>query len=477
MNRAEVAEWIDTEEYRDLNFQRKALVINPPRGCQPLGAVFCACGFEGTLPLVHGSQGCVAYFRNCLSRHFREPFSAVSTSMTEDAAVFGGMNNLIEGFQNAYALYRPKMIAISTSCMAEVIGDDVNSFVLKAKELGVIPRELPTPFAHTPSFAGSHIHGYDQMLQAILAYLTEGKRGKRAGGRKEGSGRINLIPGFDPHVANLREIKRILSLMGVEYTVLADNSDVLDSPQTGQFELYPGGTRLEEVKDSIHATATVGLQKFSTLQTIKFVQEAFEQEGLSLYPPVGIGATDRFLMEIQRITGRPIPEALERERGRAVDAATDAHPYIHGKRFALFGDPDGVYAITHFLLEMGGEPVHILAATGTKQFDNEMKALLRSSPFGGQAHLYIGKDLWHLRSLLMTDPVDLLIGDSHGKWAARDAGIPLLRIGYPIFDRVNLHRYPTIGYQGTIHLITWIANTLIEEVDRKSDAAHFELLR
>ena len=477
MNCAETTEWINTEEYKELNFQRKALVINPPRACQPLGAVLCACGFEGTLPLVHGSQGCVAYFRNNLSRHFREPFSAVSTSMTEEAAVFGGLNNLIEGLQNACSLYKPKMIAISTTCMAEVIGDDLNGFILKARELGAVPKDFPIPFAHTPSFVGSHIHGYDHMLHAILAYFTEGKRKKRAPARADGSAKINIIPGFEPHVANIREVKRWLDLMGAEYTILADNSDVLDSPLKGDFEMYPGGTRLEDVANAIHATATLGLQKFSTMQTIKFVQETFEHEGLSVYPPLGIRATDRFFMEIQRLTGRPIPDELEKERGRAVDAATDCHQYLHGKRFALFGDPDGVFAMTAFLLEMGGEPVHILAATGTKQFESEMKGLLKSSPFGGKAGLYIGKDLWHLRSLLMTEPVDMLIGDSHGKWAARDAGIPLLRIGYPIFDRVNLHRYPTLGYQGAINLITWIANTLMDEVDRSSDDAHFELLR
>jgi nitrogenase molybdenum-iron protein beta chain len=77
----------------------------------------------------------------------------------------------------------------------------------------------------------------------------------------------------------------------------------------------------------------------------------------------------------------------------------------------------------------------------------------------------------------MTDPVDMLIGTSYGKFAARDADIPLVRIGYPIVDRVNLHRYPTIGYQGIINLITWIANTFLEMTDRLSDDEHFELMR
>jgi nitrogenase molybdenum-iron protein beta chain len=90
---ARVSEWTKGWEYREKNFAREALTVNPAKGCQPVGAIFAAVGFEGTLPFVQGSQGCVAYFRTHLSRHYKEPFSAVSSSMTEDAAVFGGINS------------------------------------------------------------------------------------------------------------------------------------------------------------------------------------------------------------------------------------------------------------------------------------------------------------------------------------------------------------------------------------------------
>lgn len=92
--------------------------------------------------------------------------------MTEDAAVFGGLTNMQEGLQNAIALYKPKMIAVNTTCMAEVIGDDLNGFIRVAKEKGLIPEDFPTPFAHTPSFVGSHITGYDNQLKGILEYMT-----------------------------------------------------------------------------------------------------------------------------------------------------------------------------------------------------------------------------------------------------------------------------------------------------------------
>lgn len=149
-------EWTKTWEYREKNFAREALTVNPAKACQPLGAVFVAVGFEGTLPFVHGSQGCVAYYRSHFSRHFKEPSSCVSSSMTEDAAVFGGLNNMVDGLANAYSMYKPKMIAVSTTCMAEVIGDDLNAFIKNAKEKGSVPEEFDVPFAHTrPSSAAT----------------------------------------------------------------------------------------------------------------------------------------------------------------------------------------------------------------------------------------------------------------------------------------------------------------------------------
>ncbi|HEY5999115.1 MAG TPA: nitrogenase molybdenum-iron protein subunit beta [bacterium] len=469
---AATAAWIDTVEYKELNFARQALVINPTKACQPLGAFFAAAGFERTLPYEHGSQGCTAYFRNNLSRHFREPFPAVSDSMTEDAAVFGGRANMIEGLKNAHDLYRPGMIAMCTSCMSEVIGDDLKAFIDGAREAGSIPKDFPVAAAHTPSFAGSHLTGYDAMLLAIVETLAAGRHRPEARTAK-----VNLIPGFDAHVENIRELRRYAALMGADVTVLADNSETFDSPLTGRYELYHGGTTLEEAAESVNAAGTISLQAYTTTKTMAAFKAKYGQKTRAFNYPLGIGGFDAFLAELSAMTGLPVPASVRAERGRAVDAATDAHPYFHGRRLSLFGDPDLMLGLTGFLLEMGAEPVHIVSTNGTSKWKKEMEALLASSPYGASGQVHPGRDLWHLRSLLVTEPVDLLIGNSHGKYAARDAKIPLVRIGFPIVDRVNAQRCATLGYRGAINLITWIANALIEELDRTSDDAHFELLR
>lgn len=457
----EIVDWTKTWEYREKNFAREALTVNPAKACQPLGAILAAVGFEKTLPFVHGSQGCVAYFRTHFTRHFKEPFSAVSSSMTEDAAVFGGLNNMVDGLATSYSLYQPKMIAICTTCMAEVIGDDLQAFIRTSKERESVPEEFPVPYAHTPSFVGSHITGYDNMIKGILTCLTEGKK------QETTNGKINFIPGFETYIGNLREVKRLASLLGVDYTLLADNSEYLDSPNNGEYQMYPGGTPLEEAADSINAEATIAFQAYSTTKTRDYIQKEWKQSTF-VSRPVGIKGTDEFLMKLSELTGKPIPKELEDERGRAVDAVTDSQAWIHGKHVALYGDPDLVIGLVQFLLELGAEPTHIVVTNSNPDFEKELQAILDASPFGKEAKIWGGKDLWHMRSLLFTEPVDLLIGNSYGKYLWRDTHTPMVRIGYPIFDRHHLHRYATYGYQGTIDLLNWIVNTLLDELDRNT---------
>lgn len=459
-------EWVDdqreytkTWEYREKNLAREALVVNPAKACQPLGAVFAAAGFEKTMSFVHGSQGCVAYYRSHLSRHFKEPSSAVSSSMTEDAAVFGGLKNMIDGLANTYNLYEPKMIAVSTTCMAEVIGDDLHGFIENAKNEGSVPKEFDVPFAHTPAFVGSHVDGYDNMVRGVFEHFWKGET------RTEKAGTFNLIPGFDGFcVGNNRELKRILDLMGVEYTFIQDASDQYDTPSDGEFRMYDGGTKLEDVKGALNAEYTISLQHYATRKTLEYCEEQ-GQKIADFHYPLGVQGTDDFLMKVSEITGKEIPEALRMERGRLVDAMADSQAYLHGKKYAIYGDPDFVYGMARFVLETGGEPVHCLATNGTKAWEKEMQALLDSSPFGKDCKIWPGKDLWAMRSLLFTEPVDLLIGNSYGKYLERDTKTPLLRMTFPIFDRHHHHRFPMMGYQGGLKVLTDILDKFFDIYD------------
>ncbi|MFP8779763.1 nitrogenase molybdenum-iron protein subunit beta [Hydrogenophaga sp. RWCD_12] len=461
----QVIEWTKTEDYKQKNFARDSLTVNPAKACQPLGAVYVANGFHKTLSFVHGSQGCVAYYRSHFSRHFKEPTSCVSSSMTEDAAVFGGLNNMVDGLANAYNLYKPDMIAVSTTCMAEVIGDDLNAFIKTSKEKGSVPAEFDVPFAHTPAFVGSHITGYDNALLGVLQHFWDGKAGTTEKLERVPDESINFIAGFDGFVVgNMKEMRRIFSLFGVKVNVLCDPSGSWSTPTDGEFRMYEGGTTKEEVIAGLHAKATIVFQEYCCEKTSKYITEK-GQEVVVLNAPVGVAGTDEFLMAISRLTGKPIPAELELERGLLVDAMADSQAHLHGKRYALYGDPDQMIGYAQFLLELGAEPAHVLATNGTETWAAKVQKLFDSSPYGAGCKVYPKRDLWHMRSLLFTEPVDFLIGNTYGKYLERDTGTPLVRMVFPIFDRHHYHRFPTWGYEGGMRVLVNLLDEFFEALD------------
>ena len=469
---AETFAWTTTQEYQDLNFKREALTINPAKACQPLGSALCGLGFHKTLVYIHGSQGCVAYFRTYFNRHFKEPVALIADSMTEDAAVFGGQKNVHEGLANAKALYGAEMIAVSTTCIAEVIGDDLNAFIGNARKEGHIPQDFPVPFAQTPSFVGSHVTGWDNMEEGILRYFTLNTMEGKAPGK---NGKINIVPGFETYLGNYRVIKRYMKEMGVEATMLSDPSEVLDTPADGEFRMYAGGTTQDEIKDAPNAHTTFLIQPLSLEKTRKFVEATWNHEVPKINIPMGVEWTDEFLMKVSEVPGKPISASLALERGRLVDMMTDSHAWLHGKKMALYGDPDFVMGMTKFLMELGIEPTHIVCNNGSKRWDKAMKKVLESSPYGAAARTYPGADLWHLRSLCFTDKPDFIIGNSYGKYIQRDTlhkgkefEVPLIRIGFPIFDRHHLHRMTTLGYEGAMTILTILTNAVLERLDEQT---------
>jgi len=468
----EVFQWSTTEEYQELNFNRTALTINPAKACQPLGAVLCALGFEKTLPYVHGSQGCVAYFRTYFNRHFKEPVACVSDSMTEDAAVFGGQKNMFDGLENAKALYKPEMIAVSTTCMAEVIGDDLSAFISNSKKEGHIAQDFPVPFAHTPSFVGSHTTGWDNMFEGLQRYFTLNEmEGKEVGS----NGKVNIVPGFETYLGNYRVMHRMMKEMGVDYSLLCDPTEVLDTPADGEYRMYDGGTPVAEMKDAPNAIDTLLLQPWQSVKTRKFVKGTWNQPATDIHIPMGLEWTDDFLMKVSELTGKPIPESLAKERGRLVDMMTDSHAWLHGKKFALYGDADFAMGMTKFLFELGAEPTHVLVNHANKRFKKALDQLCAESPYGQSTQTHIGKDLWHFRSLMFTDKPDFMIGNSYGKFIQRDTlhkgkehEVPLIRIGFPIFDRHHLHRMTTMGYEGAMYMLTTLVNAVLERLDEET---------
>lgn len=446
--------------------ERKALRVNPAKTCQPIGAMYAALGIHGCLPHSHGSQGCCAFHRSHLTRHYRDPIMAATSSFTEGSAVFGGGANLRQAFTTMYKLYDPKVIAINTTCLSETIGDDLPSMIREARESGIVPEDKVVIHANTPSYVGTHITGWSNMTAAMVKYLSKKTDTPQ--------NQINLIPGYvEP--SDTRQIKHILKEMGINAVVFPDTSDVVDTPQTGKFNLYPkGGTPVEALYTTGDSMATIALGPHASEQAAKELETKCNVPYHLLDLPIGVAAADRFIQTVIEVTGIKPPASLTDDRGRLVDIMTDMQQYLYNKRVALSGDPDQMVPLTEFLLSCGAKPVYVITGTSSKYFTTRCQEILQD--LVPDAIVKDNTDLFYLHQLIKNEPVDLLITNVYGKYIARAEDIPLVRFGWPILDRVGHSYFPSVGYRGSMHLLCNIINTLMERKDRDDPEEVFELV-
>jgi nitrogenase molybdenum-iron protein beta chain len=442
--------------------ERSAIVINPAKTCQPLGATYAALGIHNCLPHSHGSQGCQMYFRGHLNRHFREPAEASTSSFTEGACVFGGGANLKTAIHNVFSIYNPDILAIHTTCLSETIGDDIPTFISSSE----CPEGKYIIHANTPSYVGSHIVGFSNMTKGMVTYLSKNS--------KTPNEKINIIPGF-VNPGDMREIKRILKSMNVNFIMFPDTSGVMDAPLTGNYNIFPkGGTKVEDIIDAGNSKATLALGSFASGDSAEELRRKCKVPAKILQTPIGINAMDDFLIAVSGFTGKAIPEEIEEERGQIIDIMADLHQHYYGKKVALFGDPDILVGLTSFLLELGMIPKYVLTGTPGSAFEKEINKMLKNANVDGIAKS--AGDLFALHQWIKNDPVDLLIGNTYGKYIARAEDIPFVRVGFPIMDR-GVHSYlPIVGYRGAMRLLEMIGNTLLDRADRDALDENFELI-
>lgn len=438
-------------------------VINPAKTCQPIGAMYAALGIHNCLPHSHGSQGCCSYHRMHLTRHFRDPIMASTSSFTEGASVFGGGANLKTAIKNVFTIYNPDIMAVHTTCLSETIGDDLPSIIRTAE----IPAGKIVIHANTPSYVGSHVTGFANMTKGMVHYLAEAAEERK----KE---QANIIPGF-VNPGDMREIKRIAKLMGVKFIMFPDTSGVVDSPMTGHFAMYPkGGTKISELVDTGNSQKTLALGSFASAEAAFLLEKKCNVPVKVLKTPIGIKATDEYVMALMKAFVREVPYELEEERGQLVDIMTDTHFHFHGKKVALFGDPDIVLALTEFVLSLGMKPVHVLTGTPGSAFEKEITEMLEEA--GLRGNVKAGGDLFLLHQWIKNQPVDLLVGNTYGKYIARAEDLPFVRLGFPVLDR-SVHSYlPVVGYKGAMRIIEMISNALLDRADREAGDEDFELV-
>lgn len=432
--------------------------------CAPLGACLAFRGIEGCLPFLHGSQGCATYIRRYMISHYREPMDIASSSFGEESVVFGGRQNLFDGLKHVIEGYKPEVIGIATTCLAETIGDDVamyvKEFTSKERKVVNLPHIL---HASTPSYAGSHADGYQWAVRAIVDQLAVDGPNEKF---------IGVFPGMISP-ADLRHLREIMEDFDMEFSIVPDYSDPLDGPVWGDYHKIPaGGTPAREIAKLGRASAVIELastiadkQSAASLLDQKFSTAVF-RVGL----PIGIRQTDKFYKVLEQITGTDTPANHAAERGRLIDSYVDGHKYTFGKEVIIFGEEDFVVGMTAFCAEIGLKPV--LCASGGKSGKLKECVLEVAPEIDPKTPILEGVDFAEIEAATFNLNPDLLIGHSKGFSLSRKAGTPLIRVGFPIHDRISGSRTLHLGYRGAQRLFDTIVDKLMELKQESNDIGY-----
>jgi nitrogenase molybdenum-iron protein beta chain len=260
--------------------------------------------------------------------------------------------------------------------------------------------------------------------------------------------------------------------MKVEGNVLID-TETFDAPIMPDKSAFAyGNTTIEDFADSANSVGTIALCKYEGGSAATFLQDEFDVPAVIGPTPIGVKNTDTFLKNVSKLTGKKIPESLVVERGRAIDAMADlAHMFFADKKVAIYGDPDLVIGLAQFCLEVELQPVLLLLGDDNKTYKKDPRFAEIEKNANCDIEVICNADLWELESRVKDKviDVDLIMGHSKGRYIAIDNKIPMVRVGFPTFDRAGLWKQPVIGYRGAELLANTIANTLFTDMEYKKE--------
>jgi len=423
----------------------KPVSVNPLKKSQIMGAVTAFLGIDSCMPLVHGSQGCMAFTKNFLTQHYREVTPMQSTAVFDIATILGDDSNLHEGLKNVIEKQKPKIIGLCTTGMTETRGDDIKATLQRFREkYPEFDSTIIVP-AITPDFEGDAETGYSEAVAKILDVAIDTEITKT----KKDSDRINILAGMHLNAADIDWLRRLFADFGLDAVVIPDLASTMGGQVTRFYSLPEEGSTLEEIASAGAADFTIAIGS-SMEKAADVLLEKCSVPYKKFDTLTGVKASDELLSWLIDYTGKPVPEWVKIERKRALDAMLDAHFSFGGKSCSIAAEPDLLYGLGKFINEELGIQLECVVTTMKTGIFESLKA----------NEIILG-DLADLENNLGES--DFVISNSNAVHLCKRKGLPLYKAGYPIKDMLgHFHRH-FIGYKGAMMLAFDLGNICLKK--------------
>ncbi|CDK97522.1 Nitrogenase molybdenum-iron cofactor biosynthesis protein [Magnetospirillum gryphiswaldense MSR-1 v2] len=423
-----------------------SVTSNPLKLSAPLGASMAFMGMDGTMPLLHGSQGCTAFALVMLVRHFREAIPLQTTAMNEVSTILGGMDQVEAALLNIAKRTKPKIIGLISTALTETRGEDMKGdlklILARNPELADI-KVIPVS---APDFTGSLETGWGKAVTAIINALAE-----PASARAQECNRVNILPGVHQSPGDIEHLVELVEEFGLKANVLPDLSGSVDGHVPDHFiPTTLGGATVENARALGRAKLTIAIGEHMRISA-ETLQEKTGVPYVLFDRLTGLEASDRLMVCLSTAAGKPVPAKIRRARSQLIDAMLDGHFYFGGRKFAIAGEPDFLWSWAKLIADMGGE----LAAAITSVHAAHLTQLPCQQ-------VIIGDFQDMEDQILEAGGADLVISNTNARLSCQSLGIPHFRAGFPVYDRLGGAHRVHVGYRGTRDLIFQLANVLIE---------------
>ena len=441
--------------------------IERPRfTCALGGALITATALPNTVPVVHGPPGCAGNLAwtqagGCGLQvgGYCGGISMPGSNIQDREVIFGGGQRLEEQLKQTFQIMDGDLYIVLTSCVTELIGDDVHSIVQPLAEQG-----RPVVFAETGGFKGNSYLGYDLVLQSLFKnhIKTAAKKKKR---------QVNLWgipPAFDVFWrGNLEELRQLLGKLGLEvntFFTVKDTSALIRN--AGKAEL------------NIVVSEIFGLGAAET------AKEVHDIPYISLPLPIGPSASSDFLRKVsaalkldQQLTEQVI-EQETKEYYQLVDPLTDCYNDIDLQRYAaIVGDANYAVAVTRFLADdLGWLPEAVAITDNLDEAQQEqLAARLNGFESGFRPNIIYSGDTSVIRAAVNehwrnrtstsgkysnSPSPAFVIGSSLDRELAKDLNAAHLSVSFPVSNRAIIDR-GYAGYRGGLRLTEDLIGALV----------------
>lgn len=426
----------------------KPLAVSPLKASQPIGAALAFLGLRRAIPMLHGSQGCTAFGKVFLVRHFREPIPLQTTAMDQVSSIMSADENVIAGLRVLCEKNSPEIIGLPTTGLSETQGCDIQRLVREFHARHPQFAETAVVPVNTPDYAGCLETGFALAVEAIIDTLVPHTAKSSLAGRRRKQ--VNVLASSMLTPGDIEAIKTWIEAFGLRPLVLPDIGDSLDGHLIDQDStpLTLGGTSRGEVATLGEAAATLvigrSLNRAADLLKSRTGVPDFRFDHL-----LGLDACDAFTLVLTELSGQPVTAGIERQRAQLQDAMVDTHFMTGFLRVGIAADPDLLVALGQFLHGVGAEVVAAVASCRAEVLADLPAATVR-----------IG-DLEDLERQSLAHRAQLIVSNSHAVASAERLQIPLLRAGFPQYDWVGGYARTWVGYRGARQALFDIANLFL----------------